>query len=109
MDFSLLVRAKPYVAQHLKKDLAAFCRAAWPHLHAGSKLSWTQAHDLICEHLVAVYRGAARRLIINCPPRFAKSTIVNVCFPIWVWLQDPTKFSLLLVRNRFEFEHEPRP
>lgn len=94
MDFNLLLRAKPYVAQHLKKDFAAFCRAAWPHLHPGSKLSWTTAHDLICEHLVAVYRGNTRRLIINCPPRFAKSTIANICWPVWIWLQDPAKSFL---------------
>jgi predicted phage terminase large subunit-like protein len=94
MDFNLLLRAKPYVAQHLKKDFAAFVRGAWPHLHPGSKLSWTTAHDLICEYLVAVYRGDKRRLIVNCPPRFSKSTIVNVCWPVWVWLQDPQKSFL---------------
>jgi predicted phage terminase large subunit-like protein len=41
--------------------------------------------------LVAVWRKEFNRLVINCPPRFAKSTIVNVCFPVWVWLQDPKK------------------
>jgi hypothetical protein len=94
VDFTILLRAKPYVAQHLKKDFAAFCRAAWPHLHPGSKLSWTPAHDLICEHLVAAYRGDTRRLIVNCPPRFAKSTITNICWPVWIWLQDPKKSFL---------------
>jgi hypothetical protein len=94
VDFNLLLRAKPYVAEHLKKDFAAFCRAAWPHLHPGSKLSWTPAHDLICEYLVSVHRGDLKRLIINCPPRFSKSTIANVCFPVWVWLQDPKKSFL---------------
>jgi predicted phage terminase large subunit-like protein len=90
MDFKNLVRAKPLVAAHLKSDFGAFCRACWPHLHAGSKLSWTPAHDLICEFLVAVHQGQMKRLIINCPPRFAKSSIVTILWPIWLWLQNPT-------------------
>jgi predicted phage terminase large subunit-like protein len=90
MDIRDLIRAKPLVAAHLRSDFSAFCRACWPHLHAGSKLSWTPAHDLICEYLVAVWQGQFRRLIINCPPRFAKSTIVTILWPIWLWLQSPT-------------------
>ena len=94
MNFQDLLRAKPLVAAHLKKDFAAFCRAAWPHLHPGAKLSWTMAHDLICEYMVAVQEKRLTRLIINCPPRFAKSSIVNILFPIWVWLQAPSKSFL---------------
>lgn len=90
MDWNQIVRAKPLVAEGLRKDLGAFCRAAWPHLHRGSKLSWTPGHDLICEYLVMVWEGRTKRLIINCPPRFAKSSIATILFPIWVWLQNPT-------------------
>jgi predicted phage terminase large subunit-like protein len=94
MDFRDILRAKPLVAEHLKKDFGAFCRAAWPALHPGTKLSWTLGHDLICEYLVAVHQKRLTRLAINCPPRFAKSTIVNVCFPVWLWLQDPSRSFL---------------
>jgi predicted phage terminase large subunit-like protein len=90
MDFRDLLRARPLVAAHLKKDFGAFCRGAWPILHRGSKLNWTPAHDLICEHLVAVYRGDLTRLVVNCPPRFGKSSVVTILFPIWCWLQNPT-------------------
>jgi predicted phage terminase large subunit-like protein len=90
MDFTNLLRARPIVAENLRKDFGAFCRAAWPHVHRGTKLSWTWAHDLICEHLVAVWQGKTKRLVINCPPRFAKSTIVTILFPIWCWLHNPT-------------------
>jgi predicted phage terminase large subunit-like protein len=93
MDIRDLLRARPLVASHLKKDFAAFCRAAWPVLHPGTKLSWTPGHDLICEHLVAVWQGQTKRMLINCPPRFAKSSILN-CFAVWVWLQDPTRSFL---------------
>ena len=60
-------------------------------LHPGTKLSWTTGHDAICDYLMAVWEGKLTRLIVNCPPRFAKSSIVTILFPIWVWLQDPTK------------------
>lgn len=90
MDLRDLLRTQPIIAAHLKKDFAAFCRSAWPHLHRGAKLSWTPAHDLICDYLVAVQQKKVNRLIVNCPPRFAKSTIVTILFPIWCWLQDPT-------------------
>src|ERR1700685_1778110 len=89
MDWPLLRRARPMIASHLTRDLAAFCRAAWPTLHPGAKLSWTLSHDLICEHLVLVAQRKTRRLIINCPPRFAKTSVVNVCFPAWCWLAKP--------------------
>src|SRR5271155_521544 len=89
MDWNLLKQARPIVAENLRKDFGAFCRAAWPHVHRGTKLSWVWAHDLICEYLVALWEGKTKRLIINCPPRFAKSTIVTILFPIWCWLQDP--------------------
>ena len=69
MDFSRLGLAKPIVAENLKKDFAAFCRAAWPHLHRGSKLSWTPAHDLICEYLTLVSEKRLPRLIVACPSR----------------------------------------
>src|ERR1700732_4765596 len=86
MDWSQIGRAKPLVAENLRNDFAAFCRAAWPHLHKGTRLSWTPAHDLICEHLAMVWQKRIPRLIINCPPRFAKSSIATILFPIWVWL-----------------------
>ena len=44
----------------------------------------------ICDHLEAVYRGQIQNLIIECPPRHSKSSIINIAFPIWVWLQDPS-------------------
>lgn len=94
MDFRDMLRARPLVAEHLKKDFGAFCRAAWPHLHPGSKLSWTPGHDLICEYLMLVWQKRLLRLVVNCPPRYAKSSIVTILFPIWVWLQDPTKAFL---------------
>ncbi len=89
-DFSTLLMARPQLAEAMKKDFGLFCRMAWPHLHRGSPLSWTPWHDLICEYLVLVHQKKLLRLIVNCPPRFAKSSIVTILWPIWCWLHNPT-------------------
>ena len=31
-----------------------------------------------------------KRLILNVPPRTAKSTIATICFPCWVWIGEPS-------------------
>ncbi|MGA7635407.1 MAG: phage terminase large subunit [Candidatus Acidiferrales bacterium] len=89
-DFSTLLMARPQLAEAMKRDFGLFCRMAWPHLHRGSPLSWTPWHDLICEYLVLVHQKKLLRLIVNCPPRFAKSSIVSILWPIWCWLHNPT-------------------
>jgi predicted phage terminase large subunit-like protein len=89
MDFPRLGLAKPLVAAHLKTDFSAFCRACWPHLHPGTRLSWTWGHDLLAEWLTMVEQKRCLRLILNTPPRFAKSSIAAILFPIWCWLRHP--------------------
>jgi predicted phage terminase large subunit-like protein len=89
-DFSKLLLSRPALAEAMRKDFGLFCRQAWPHLHRGSPLSWTPWHDLICEYLVLVHQKKLLRLIVNCPPRFAKSSIVTILWPIWCWLQNST-------------------
>jgi len=43
----------------------------------------------ICEHLEAVRRGEIRDLVINIPPGHAKSIVLSVLFPAWVWIDLP--------------------
>lgn len=42
-----------------------------------------------CDHLEAVTAGEIHNLLINIPPRHAKSTIVSVMWPAWEWLHHP--------------------
>src|SRR5262249_27728476 len=46
---------------------------------------------LICDELERVYRREIRFVVINIPPGCMKSLIVQVFFPVWVWIQDPTE------------------
>ncbi|MGC1416884.1 MAG: phage terminase large subunit [Candidatus Acidiferrum sp.] len=81
-------------AEALASDLGAFARAAWPILHPGKKLVWTWHYDFICEYLTLVKWREIQRLILNVPPRTAKSTIAAISFPVWCWLTDPANAFL---------------
>jgi hypothetical protein len=75
--------------REMEQDLAKFFRAAWPVLCPGRELIWSWHYDLLCEYLTLVKQRDLRRLIINVPPRTAKSTLATICFPVWVWLTQP--------------------
>lgn len=45
--------------------------------------------DAICDHLEWLARGELTRLIINIPPGHAKSLLVSVMFPAWMWTWRP--------------------
>lgn len=45
--------------------------------------------DCIARHLEAVERGEIRRLIINVPPRTAKTLVTNIAFPAWFIGRNP--------------------
>jgi predicted phage terminase large subunit-like protein len=76
---------KPYV------PLYDYLKEAWQYIDPAYDLIIPKGDDqnnhlrAICEHLEAVIRGDIRRLVINIPPGCAKSNIVSVGFPSWVW------------------------
>lgn len=84
-------RALEYAAA--RKDLGLFTQAAWDVLEPSTELKWNWHQDYICEHLMAAHRGEIRRLIINIAPRTMKSLVTSVCFPDWIWIENPeTRF-----------------
>jgi predicted phage terminase large subunit-like protein len=88
----LLQRAaalRPVLAERLGGDLGAFVRAAWRVLHPGRRLVWSWHYDLLCEYLALVRQRKVLRMILNVPPRTAKTTVVSLCFPCWCWASDP--------------------
>lgn len=68
-------------------DLHTFVREAWHVVEGGNKFTDGWAIKIICEHLEELFYGRIRRLSINLPPRFGKSSICSVIFPVWVWLK----------------------
>jgi predicted phage terminase large subunit-like protein len=65
--------------------LIAFVRYFWHILEPGTKFVDGWPIWAICEHLEAVTRGDITRLLINVPPGFMKSMLVDVFWPAWEW------------------------
>ena len=72
-----------------ERSLHAFVQQAWPVVEPGVPFTDGWHLQVICEHLEAVSKGQIRRLLINIPPRHAKSTIVAVMWPCWEWIHRP--------------------
>lgn len=65
--------------------LREFVERAWPVLEPEAPFIPNWHVDAICEHLEAIASGDLLRLIINVPPGTAKSMIVSVLWPAWMW------------------------
>jgi predicted phage terminase large subunit-like protein len=75
-------------ASLMVESLREFIPQAWPLIDSAAfKPGWHI--DAIAEHLEAVSRGEITRLVVNVPPRHAKSSVVSVLWPAWEWLTRP--------------------
>ncbi len=72
-----------------RKSLAEFIRQAWHIVEPANKYIHGWHIDAIAEHLEAATRGEIRNLIINIPPRHAKSLLCCVFWQTWVWTTKP--------------------
>jgi len=71
------------------ESLHEFVKQAWPWAEGNKPFVDGWHIQAICEHLQALYNGDIRRLLINIPPRFCKSTILSVMLPAWWWISRP--------------------
>lgn len=74
------------VKAECEDSLYEFLREHWQYI---SSAPFTPGWPIeaIAEHLQAVVDGDIKRLIINIPPRCAKSSLCSVAFPAWTWAQ----------------------
>ena len=72
-----------------ERSLRAFVEQAWPILEPTTPFLPNWHIDLLCDYLEAVTAGECARLVINMPPRYGKSLIVSVCWPVWAWIRRP--------------------
>jgi predicted phage terminase large subunit-like protein len=66
-----------------------FFKQAWINIEGDKEFADGKHIKAICEHLEAVSDRQIKNLLINLPPRFAKSSIISVAFPAWVWIRKP--------------------
>lgn len=78
-----------------KGGLHDFVRRGWQH--AGLPGTFVDGWHirLLCQRLEDISRGGRGRLMWSSPPRSTKSSVLNVFWPAWTWLQ-PTDFTKLL-------------
>jgi len=69
--------------------LSDYIKSAWHVIEPATPYVDGWHIDAICEHLTAVSYGQIRNLLINMPPRHAKSLIVSVFWPTWEWTKWP--------------------
>ena len=74
------------VKKRCEDSLYEFVKNSWSAVDKSPFVgSW--ALEGLCLHLEAVTHGRIRRLVVNFPPRCAKTTIVSIMWPVWCWLQ----------------------
>lgn len=76
-------------AEKARRNFKEFIKYCWPRIEPGEKFVDGWHIDVMVEHLVAVYEGQIKYLLLNIPPRHAKSIILSVLWQVWVWLQKP--------------------
>jgi len=82
-----LTDARRELSRHIcENSLYEFLRRAWKWVDP-SPFSDGWPIEAVAEHLEAVCDGDIKRLIVNLPPRFGKSSVCSVSFPAWIWAQ----------------------
>ena len=98
-------------AEKCRRSLAEFVRYGWHVLEATTPLDWNWHIDAVCGHIQAVLEDWMKRqadptfvqriqnLLINIPPGTAKSRIVSVMTPAWMWVHCPQWRAIFLSAN----------
>src|SRR5262249_21367700 len=76
-------------AEQARRSFKEFVIQAWHVLEPNTELVPGVHIDAICANLQAVTEGRISNLIINVPPGHAKSLLVCVFWPAWVWISNP--------------------
>lgn len=74
-----------------RSKFEAFVELAWPVLEPTTPFLSNWHLSLIAEYLEAVTAGQIQRLVINMPPRYGKSLLTSVLWPVWEWIQFPSR------------------
>lgn len=67
------------------RSFAAFVKQAWQYCPQVDPLVWSWHMDVLCAHFEEVAHGRINRLLVNIPPGHAKSVLLAVLWPAWVW------------------------
>lgn len=98
-------------AELCRRSLSEFLRRGWHTLEPSTPLEWNWHLDAIAFHVQAVLEDWMLRqqdpdalqriqnLLINIPPGTAKSRVISVFTPAWMWTRWPAWKSIFLSAN----------
>jgi predicted phage terminase large subunit-like protein len=84
----------------LRNDFLTFAQRVFRELNPGRTFEPGWHHEAIADRIGVVVTGQYNRVIINLPPRSAKSTIVSVALPAFLLGQDPSKRLIVVCYNQ---------
>jgi predicted phage terminase large subunit-like protein len=96
MDINSFNKAPNNILQRLEEGMLStsfkgFLQKSFSTVNPSKRLQNNWHIDLLCEYLEALEMGQIKRLIINIPPRYLKSVIVNVAWSSWLLAKNPAK------------------
>ncbi len=74
----------------LREDFPSFVQKSFCTVASGQTYQHIWHIEVLAWHLVQIYRGDLKRLIITLPPRHLKSICCSVAYPAWILGHDPT-------------------
>jgi predicted phage terminase large subunit-like protein len=91
------VKTNPIERERMQRAMATeslhqFVKHAWKWVDPDPFIDGDHI-KVLCHLLEQVTRGKITRLLINVPPRTAKSLIVSVLWPAWCWAQPARRFT----------------
>jgi len=89
LEETALILDQEALKRLLEKDFRPFLRRFWRVINPNTVLTEGWYLDAIAEYLMEVRLGQITRLIINQPPRSAKTSLGTEMFPCWWWCSDP--------------------
>jgi hypothetical protein len=84
----------------LRNDFLTFLKRVFRELNPGRTFHPQWYHEAITDRLGQAATGQYNRIIINLPPRSAKSTIVPVALPAFLLGRDPTRRIICVSYNQ---------
>lgn len=85
-----------YINKICREDFFSFVTIAHRLLNAGKKLGTYPYLLHLCNIAQGVAVGSVRRLVVNLPPRHAKTFVFSICLPAWLLGQDPSLNILII-------------
>jgi hypothetical protein len=80
----------------LRAEFLFFARYAFKNLTDGDKLTRDPYIKLISSELMDVADGKTKRLLINLPPRHAKTFLASIALSAWVLARHPSQKIMVL-------------